>query len=389
MIIKKGFVFAFILILIILNCSFIYSLGLSPALIELNFEPGEKYFINFQPRNVEVNQKLRVYAIGDFNDSVRFDKTNLIGEEGFTAYIDLPMTAKKPGNNYLYIRVSEVKDKFSGIGTLIEVGALVLIRVPYPGRYAEIKSFMFENVNENEPINYEIEVVNYGEEELNIYADIEVYSNDKFIDRYSLGNEILSPAKSKTFKKTIYEGYPAGDYNITAIVSYGEKTIEQSRVLRVGNLFVDILNSTPELEKGKISPYEVEIESKWNNEIPNVYAEVNISKEGIEKSFFKTVSRNLKGWERNILTGFLDAEDLEVGEYDAEITLFYGGETNMEKTKLFLKKPAEEIKIIIYIALAIGIAVLILIIILFGLFWIFKKNKSKNLKVFRLSFLNK
>src|SRR4030043_2112028 len=103
--IKKVVLLIFCVVFLFLNSSFINasSLGLTPAIIEQDFESDGKFLVSFNVLGASENQDLFVFAEGDFSEYVTFDKTNFTAGNTFTAYIDLPAQTIKYGKNKLYI----------------------------------------------------------------------------------------------------------------------------------------------------------------------------------------------------------------------------------------------------------------------------------------------
>ncbi|MFH1710820.1 MAG: hypothetical protein ABH840_00745 [Nanoarchaeota archaeon] len=374
--IKKGLSILVIgvFIFFILGCNNVHaSLGLSPAIVETDFEPDLSFLVNFRVIGADSSQKLEVYAEGDFSKYVQFDKTNLTGVEGFTAYINLPLTAEKPGKNKLYIRVREVVEKSSGIGTRLEIGALILIKVPYPGKYAEIKSFSISDANEGEPVNFNLEVESLGAEEVYVAPNIKVYANDEMIEDINFDGRTINPRTSETFIRNSGENYRAGIYNATATVDYRE-IIKQNTSFRIGSLFVNITNWSSTFLAGKISEFKIDIESKWNDDIRNVYAEVNVSKDSTQVDSFKTPSIELKRWEKASLKGFFSSENLEKGVYDADITLFYEGKKTEKSVEISVVNPPVNTRLIILIS---GVCVVLVLLVVVIIYLLFRRNKNK------------
>ncbi len=310
-------------IIVLFNSNLVSAaLGLTPAIIRVDFKPYDKFLINFNVVGAEPTQKLEVYTSGDLAEYVKFDKNKLLGSEAFTAYIDFPREITKPGQHVIYLRVREVNEVSSGIGTRIEIGAALVVKVPYPGRYAEIKSFYVNNTNAGESVIFYSQIENLGVENLIIRPNIEVYSNNKLIDNFTLENRLVNHTTTEIFTKKVESGYKPGVYNATINFDYG-KIINQKTYFFVGSLFIDIINCTSKFIKGRISEFIIEIESKWNNDVRNVYAEINVTKNGNQVDFFKTPSIELKRWEKSVLKGFFNSENLETGNYIANVSLFY------------------------------------------------------------------
>jgi len=380
--IKRVVILVFCAVFLILNSKNISasSLGLTPAIIDQNFEPNGKFLASFSVLGASEDQKLSVFAEGDFSEYVTFDKTNFTGLNTFTAYIDLPAQTTKYGKNKLYIKVREVFDiDEGGIGTKLEIGALIIIRVPYPGKYAEIRSFEINSVNENESVIFISKVENMGSQDIIANVSVDIFSEEQLIESIFLGSKEIKFRGTKTFAGAT-KGYRAGVYNATAIVDYGGAVkYKYNKQFKVGGLFVDIINWTSEIIQGKISEFEIEIESKWNNDIENVYAGVNISKKGGFGDFFKTPSVKLGRWETSKLAGFVNAEKLEPGEYEANITLFYEGKTTEKIVNVEIVKGELNTTIIKYVVFAVIGVLVILIIITIIVVLLMKIKKLKKI----------
>lgn len=380
---KKRILLIISLILIgLLNYQGIYAsgLGISPAVTKLKFQPGFNFSINFQVFQALPNQSLSVSAGGDFAEYVHFDKTNLTGPEGFTAYVNLPETADKPGKNSLYINVGEVLDPKSGLASRLGIGSLISIRVPYPGKYAEIRSFSVDDVNEGEPVKFYVSVESLGKEAVSVEGNLEIYYNNN-TDKFNLGSKYIEPDGTGVFEKILDKNYyKAGTYNATAFVSYEGKVINESRTFKVGNLFVDIINWSSEFNQSRINPFFILIESKWNGDIKNVYAEVNISKDGKEVDFFKTPSIELKKWEKAELKGFFNAENINVGDYKAKIVLIYDDKTSEKTVDIKVVPAAPETNKILIIILIVSVIIIVIFVSLMIITYLSLKRRKKKKK---------
>jgi hypothetical protein len=265
MIIKKRILFFMLFgIFIIFNSSGIFArtLGITPAFLDTGFVPSGKFLVNFQVLGAEPDQNLSVYADGDFAEYVHFDKDSFIGSQGFTAYIDLPEVAKKPGKNNLFIRVVERESgKSGGVSAKLSVGVLIRIKVPYPGQYAEINSFDVNDANYGEQINLALTVDSLGNQSIFARPNIEISSQKKIIDNILFQEKEIPNQTLWTFEKTLEGKYEPGDYTATAIVKYGETlnpvSINSTKKFRIGTLFVDIVNWSTEFNNTKINDFQV------------------------------------------------------------------------------------------------------------------------------------
>jgi len=144
----------------------------------------------------------------------------------------------------------------------------------------------------------------------------------------------LKETQDRYFRKFLNtSGYKPGDYIAEAVIDFGD-IVKVNKTFRVGSLFVGVSNFTEQLQKGKIQEYIIGIESKWNGDLDEVFADVNIFND-VENITFRTPSVSLAAWESKNLVGFVDTEELE-GEYDVNIILNYVGAKTFASGKLIV-----------------------------------------------------
>ncbi len=378
---KKEILVLIVISIFLLNLQLVLPLGISPAIQRVDFQPGLELEYSFKVY-ADPGQIIEVYSDGEFSDLVKFDKKELNGGGGFNIKIKLPQEIEIPGKHTLLIGAREKVDVESGaIGTSVVVRAPIIIQVPYPGKYAEI-SFSTHNANVGEPVKFEVTVASMGKEPIFAITNIDIYSEKKKIETLDLGAKIIENQKSDKFIKILNTSdYKPGDYNATAIVDYQAAIAKTSSVLRIGQLFVNMTNYTNEIIKGGIKPFEINVESLWNDPIENVYGEVSVLKDNLSITNFLTPSVILLGWEKKTLNGYVDTNVLEIGEYDLDINISYGGKETMNKGKLTIEMKQ---KYLVYYIMGGILISLILLIVLYFKFRksIFNKNgKPKKRKI--------
>jgi hypothetical protein len=188
------------------------------------------------------------------------------------------------------------------------------------------------------------------------------------------------------------KGNPSGRYTAAAIVSYDAGVVMQNGSFRIGDYFIEIYNYTKMVEKGKISPFEVNIESMWNDPIPNVYATILI-RNSTDEFQLKTISQNLAGWGKSTLIAYWDATSMAKGNYSVDIDAFYSNDSSSlsgnvevyelglvkEKSQFLsnLTKAIKENKLIIILVCCI----LVLIASIIGLVVLLLKKKPEPAKI--------
>jgi len=335
------------------------ALGIAPAVKKYNFAPGKVIEINFDVISDDPNQLIEIYASDDLAEFVTLSRKEIVGPGRFTAVISLPQVLAKPGKNILGIGVREVPSESSFFGTKIDVRASIVIFAPYPGRYIETELSVSDgNVDEEIPI--QVYVINRGKEDLNINVYIDFFdSNGDKISTMTFQSVTMETNNERFFRKFLNTtGYKPGDYVAEAVINYGEE-IRINETFRIGSLFVNITNFTENLlqEEG-FQEFSVGIESKWNGDLKEVFADVNISND-FGSVIFRTPSTDLKAWTAGELVGFVDTSDME-GEYNVEIVLSYADQQTIAHGTLVVSKFSK----VFIIGIAVGIVIIILITIL-------------------------
>ncbi len=367
----------FLLVIVLFSNFTSAALGISPAIVEINFVPGAEHTLKFNIISDDPLQEIEVFLDGDFSEYSSLSKTELVGGDFVIVQIKLPYTANKPGFHSLTIGAKTVPSETSFLGTAIDIRVPMKIFVPYPGRYVE-GQLNLPDSNVGEEIPVELHVINRGKENLFVKPDIDFLSEEgDIISSLTFKQVQINTTGERYFRKFLNTSeFKPGNYLAKAIIDYGE-IIEINRTFRIGSLFVDIVNFTKELPEGGIQRYYIDIESKWNNNLGEVFADVVIFND-LENFPFRTPSVELKAWNKETLEGFLDTRDLD-GEYDVNITLHYRDQTNFVTGKLLINPKSFNVLILT------SLSVILLLIVIFILLRrkkgiLINKNKEKDEK---------
>ena len=347
------------------------ALGISPASVSFDFAPGAEYKLGFVVISDDPDKEMEVYASGDLAEYVKLSRKEIKGGGSFEAIFKFPDKADKPGEHSMLIGVREKPSEEGFITTVIDIRAVVKVFVPYPGRYAEVR-LSIPNGNINEEIPVEVYVINRGRESLNVNVNTRFFSgNGNLIYNMLFEPVVLELTQERFFRKYLNtSGYRAGNYLAEVVVDYGE-TIKINQTFRIGSLFVNITNFTDKLLMGGIQKFFIDIESMWNNDLRDVYADVNISDIGNATNSleFRTPSIDLSAWGGGQLVGFLDTTNLE-GKYNTTIILNYGEEKSFASGTLLVLKRGLNIVYVI-----VGIIAVIIVIVAILIIWRIKKAR--------------
>ncbi len=378
---KKKSVINFFLVFIIFLFLMegVFSLGVSPSSKQFNFQPGFEKIINYRVLGIDSDKELSLYVSGDLSKYVKLDRDSMKGPGEFSAIIELPDHIENPGPNKIFVAIREEVDK--EISTMIAVSvvvkSIIVIHVPYPGKYLETK-LISSNANIGEPIKFDLEVISRGDEDLIINPKIDIFSDQKLLETLVFQERDLASQEKIKLKKFLdTSNYNAGEYKAVATVNYGgAKPSIREADFKIGDLSIDILNYSKKIIIDKISRFNLELESGWNDPIQGLYADVSILRGLNELVGFETTTTQLTPWQKKTIVGYFDATNITEGFYDANITLTYYGKdksrTSNELVKIeFIKKPFN-MMIVVYIL--VGLIVLVIVLILLRKY-IFKKKK--------------
>jgi hypothetical protein len=190
----------------------------------------------------------------------------------------------------------------------------------------------------------------------------------------NFGNFELEQNGEKLFQRYLNAtGLKHGAYLANAFVDYGYRQAI-NKTFRIGGLFVNITNFTREIQKGGWNKFYVGVESMWNDNIPEVYADINISNSTFSLTL-RTPPSDLAKWEAKNLEGFVDTSGL-AGEYKSEIAISYVGQKNYASGALSIIEGSGTGMIVIIAVVAGGIAAIIIALVI-AIKFIKKAGKKK------------
>ncbi|MBT6821126.1 hypothetical protein HOA56_01760 [archaeon] len=400
---KTTFIFIFLFI-ILTNSVFSLSISGSKLKNKINFEPGkeseyEYTFTNAAPYTSDFIIYFDKYeGSDDFMNSFevtpnKYKDVEPGGSRLIKVKLKLPESVDVPGKTEYRVWVKEDTTSSKVLKAVPAVGVRYIFNILYPGKYLTSK-FTSNNINEGEKPNFLIEVSSLGTETIKtIHAEIEVYNKEKLIG--TLKTNTLSQLKSREGGELIGElddtTLLSGDYRAEAKLFWDENNTTLSEVFRVGELKVIINDYTKEFRKDAINKIEIDIESKWNDVIKEIYADVEVYNVLGDKiiTSLKSFSRALKPWEKGPLEGYFDTTEIEEGEYPAKITLRYAGKTTVEDTIFVISEKAEEVEIVdeipkkqifsvrSFISSPFPLIMVLIIAAIFNIVLLLKKEKKK------------
>ncbi len=290
------------------------------------------------------NHDFPVYldADGPFKDSIS------LGEQEFVLgpleircvnyTITLPDRTEEFGKSTTYIWAKQKSGDGGAISIATNVPHKISVTVPYPERYVTM-SVHTEDVNENEPVQFRVSVRNMGNMSLEqVHAQIDVYGADDYSNHVATVKtdtrriESLQTADLYAYLKT--EGLAPGYYKAHVALSYDSEHKAADAFFRIGTLFVRLTNYTKEAVAGKINPYEIRVQSRWNNRIRGVHAKLSLAGASLT-----TPTVGLDPWEFYTFRSYLDLTNAAAGTYRGRLTLVYDNHSDTQEITVQVTEP--------------------------------------------------
>ncbi len=366
----------------------IHAIGVGSFTKNIGFYPNlNENYEAFVVNNVGLDIKVKLDAYGDLAEYVTFPEEYLDipagGKKFFTFNLKLPETIR-PGTNRLMIGATDVTPPPPGSGGIRAVTAAYkafVITSPYPGKYLDI-GFSASDAAETKPVTFSINLLSRGTEAISrIYGTIEVFNEQGSIGAVEI-EEIndIGPGESRTIYSTWdSKGYKSGDYMAKATINYDNNQSILEAQFKIGTLFLEITNYTKEAYQGEINKIGIEIKSLWNTEIKDVYGEMEIASQTIN-----TMKTDLSPWGKTTLIAYWDASDVAVGDYIAQIRIYYEGKSMDELAKITVlpRREGEKKAELPFKAPSVAVLLVIIIILLvvgniFIVIFLMKKRRGK------------
>ena len=204
---------------------------------------------------------------------------------------------------------------------------------PYPDFYIEGSLNFHEK---GDKIELVAEVKNLGKKDIN-EVQTKFYVNDKEQKQQELETPIesLKTKETKLLKTTIEKDNfnAAGQYQVSAVTKYDDQTLELYKTLLIGKPEVDITYFDRYLIAYKVNQYTLDLLNKWNQQIRNVYVDVEVFKGGDKVDDFRTRSVDIEAEMIQRVSDYLDAKDKGPGKYTFEMTVHFWSLVQMDEKK--------------------------------------------------------
>lgn len=339
----------FSLVITVFLSSFSSALGIAPSRQVINYDENE---ITLQARiinNENKDMKIGLYAEGELAEYINIDKKIIKVSSGqsevvFYYTIKLPSQDKlTPGQIESKILAVELPDEstLADENTRVSASTAVIqqiwLNVPYPSMYADGKLYI-SPVKKGGDLGFSIGVYNRGNVNIKSYADIIIKGpTNEVLKEFKTGDITIETSDSgKLYYSYDNVDLNEGMYLAEAVVHYTDGKKEEHFTLRsnfyVGEEDIEIRDiKVNDFSLGNIAKFDVLLKSRWNEKIKDVYADMEIfDNSGNMIANFKTNEIDIPALSEETISGYWDTKGINVGEYDLNVVVHYGGKTKEE-----------------------------------------------------------
>jgi len=321
----------------------VIAIGITPGRTTIDFEPGYEGDIEFTILNNEhkdMNVMLYVKE-GPYSDLVALYDNIIVfrSDEDFKTFrysVKMPDEMSEPGTHEIDIVAMDMpntKEKGGAfVGATTAVITQLLIRVPYPGKYATVDVDV-PATKTGENVNFFVKVRNLGTEDIGkAFATIDILGPTN--EKIAVLETEESGIKSKSWKefKVIWKNPEnPGIYFASVTLRYDEDNeggiAKKKKEFSVGEMYIDVTDITVKnFRLGGVAKFNVQTESKWNQKIDNVYGNVLIDdNDGKSIADVKTASIEVDPFAREEIDAYWETEGVKADDYDGRFVLHYAG----------------------------------------------------------------
>ena len=312
------------------------AIGVTPIRKVVDYEPGKELDLSVKVRNdAERDIKAVTYARGELQSQIAIVDSLVSVEKGSEAIIryklSLPAAFEQPGTHKTDLVVMEYPEDFgtANAATATATASVVSelwVRVPYPGKYAEAKVFIAAGKPKEKTV-FAVSVMNFGKENIaDAYAKIRILgATYEEIASFETNHAAVDAGKEAKLAGEWMADANPGTYHAVAEVYYDSKKIIIEQNFNIGDLFIDITGiDVKDFTLGEVAVLTINLESKWNSPIENVYAELSVlDSKGTSYDTIRTASTTLPPFGAGNVKAYWDTEGIAVGEYSLRVLLHY------------------------------------------------------------------
>lgn len=406
---------ALALLLLLGFATSVFAVGIRPARVVYPFQEGREITVEYAIINrAPIGARFAIYTCGTFYNLVNVSSVsskvfanldctmaqrdvinqlesgeidlddagiflNPREEKQIIAKIKLPSVANfQPGIVETKIGAVDLPLSFrpgeTVVGGIAAVEAQFWLRVPYPGKRLLIQPVV-EDIEWGKKARVAASIASEGSEDVkNAILTVDILDSQGVRrDRIVFDPEDIPSGESVEYA-TLWDTRQVepGTYTLLYRLAFESQSITQEAQLRIGGLEVSInsIEAQP-VAKGGIAKFIINVQSKWGDAIPGVFAEILVrDKAGKDIAVVKTQSSDLKPFGGETFEAFWETGDAKSGKYDLVATVHFADKTSQGTGEFEIRDTIYQQTPVEYIALAV------FVILLIALWW-FAKGRIK------------
>jgi len=348
----------------------VQALGISPAGLGIQYEPGVNKTYAYYVRGEGGQMKVRIWSRGLLSDMMKPSEDIVILQPGevhwFNVVVSMPENIDRFGVFVNEVVATQVVEQTGaeGIGAYSEVSGLVWIAIPYPYKFIEVK-ITAPNVALSKPVPFSVGLTSRGKENTTASGIIIVNDSEgKTATTLYIPQTFVETLKTETVNVVWNAlGAAPGKYFAKAIVEYGgDGPGIGDTEFKIGDVLIKIENISynTKIRPDDIVRFDLDLESYWNEKIDDIYMTLEATgKEGKGAGSSKSESSYINSWERKKITIYWDTKGLDEGEYQVTFKVNYRGKVTEKSINVELRNPSEIPYMLILVAAIIAAAVII------------------------------
>jgi hypothetical protein len=344
--ISKFLKISLLLLILALSVSSAMGLGVGPSRQYISYLSGQK----IQDKLIIINDgkedfKAGVYAQGDLASYVKIiqpllevsstDSTKAVSYE-----INFPNTPPTPGEHRIDIVVRQFPagnnaDEGTTVSANMAVIAQIVVKVPYPGKFAEGKLFISGSEKNDTPTSFVIQMYNYGTEPItDAHAKVEIFGpNLEKVDELETESKAIKPKEEAQLQAVWQPKVSKGTYKALVTVVYDDKEFKIEQNFDVGIFVIDVSDiSVKKFKLGDVAKFDILLFNSWNRDMQDVYVEMTVEdKTGKKMTEFKTGAIDIPSQQTGSLEAYWYTEGVMPGIYNVKLVVHYAGKITQKE----------------------------------------------------------
>ncbi len=336
------------LIVLLLSLQLVTALGIRPARTHIAPDDTKTHSGKFWVVNEEKNEfSLKVRVEGELAEYITLKDDNLDFREDIDALpVEFDVTLPQimaPGESTASIVVEQMLEQLSGniISSKITMKHKIIMERPYPDKFVKAKLNFHDN---GDRIRIVSEVVNLGGKDINTIQS-KFYVNDKQQEEHILETEktSLRSKENKLLETSIEKDYfERGEFDVLSVTQYDGNQVEVANKMLIGRPEIEVSYFDQYFIVDKVNEYTMDLLNRWNQEIKNVYVDIEVKKDEQNIDQFRTKSIDVGGLVTKRINDYFDTKGMEEGTYSFDMVVNFWNTYRMESKRFSAEIMAEE-----------------------------------------------